>query len=55
MEQDGLVLSQEEFLRQAYEQYKTLTVYDRKSIFDFNRRFRGKEDVPKNTFSVRIY
>jgi len=52
MEAKNEELNCEEFVNTAYEHYKTLNTYDKKAIFDFKRRFRGLEDIPKHTFTV---
>ena len=51
MEEKKLVLSSEDFNKIGYEIYKGLTQYNKDAIFEFNRKFRGKE-VESPTFSV---
>ncbi len=54
MEKQNVALNAEAFTEAAYQHYKTLTVYDKKAVFDFNRRFRAKDEVKQPTFQPKF-
>jgi hypothetical protein len=52
VEDQVLTLGAEDFVVRAHEHYKTLTVFDKKAILDFKKRFRTKEQLEQPTFTV---
>ena len=52
MEETSASLNEEAFVDAAYKKYKTSTVYDKKAVLDFNKKFRAKEELQQPTFTV---
>ena len=45
-------MAAENFVREAHNLYKTLTVFDKKAVLDFKKRFKTREQLEHPSFTV---